>query len=153
MEGSFVRLVALDPGGTTGVAEYVAGRINAWQLDVPLHHKNLYNYLDNHRPEKVICESFTYRRMDKVDLIPVEYIGVARLWCIQTGTPLVLQTPSQAKKFFDDTKVKGVGLWQPGQPHANDAIRHLLYFLTFTIKDPNYLRLLQHPSPQSGRQS
>jgi hypothetical protein len=41
--------------------------------------------------------------------------------------------------FWTDDKIKRVGLWQPGKRHAMDALRHLLYYKAFTLKDTNLL--------------
>lgn len=138
------QIIALDPGGTTGVAfasDYQL--IDAWQITQSLHHTVLHTMLSNMEPDLVVCESFQYRRMDKVDLIPVEYIGVARLWCSQNAVPFVLQTPTVGKKFWTDDKLKLVGEYKKGAPHANDAVRHLLQYLSFTAKDDRYIQLLR----------
>jgi hypothetical protein len=42
------------------------------------------------------------------------------------GIVLVQFTPSQAKGFATDDKLKAAGWYLPGKGHANDASRHLL---------------------------
>ena len=39
------------------------------------------------------------------------------------------QTPAQAKGFVTDDKLKKMKLYQPGMPHLNDAMRHLVYYI------------------------
>lgn len=39
------------------------------------------------------------------------------------------QSPSDAKGTITDKRLKRWGLWYPGQPHRNDAMRHLLLWL------------------------
>ncbi len=139
-----MRILALDPGKTTGAAYFPdANEFHVEQRELPYSHKELYNYLRLVNPDIIVCESFVYQRRDKVDLSPVEMIGVVKLYCERNGTPYKEQTPSQAKKFWEDKKIRTVGLWVPGHPHAVDATRHLLYFMTFTLKDQRWMLLLQ----------
>jgi len=141
-----MRILALDPGRTTGVAYFPdtpSGTPNVEQRELPYSHKALYNHLRLVNPDIIVCESFVYQRRDKVDLSPVEMIGVVKLYCERGGVPYHEQTPSQAKKFWDDKKIKTCGLWVPGHPHAVDAIRHLLYFMTFTINDNRWMKMIQ----------
>jgi len=90
----------------------------------------------------VVCESFNYQRRDKVVLTSVEYIGVAKLWCATTKSKYEPQSPSQGKGFWDDKKLKAVGLYT-NSPHSRDATRHMLYYFTFTLTSPRFLDLLQ----------
>jgi hypothetical protein len=58
----------------------------------------------------------------------LELIGFMR-WASRryTGRDLTLQTPSQAKRFTSDARLKLMGYWTVGMKgHANDAARHLL---------------------------
>ena len=136
-------ILAVDPGGTTGLAwnqHSSPNIVRSLQLGPNEHHSELWDFLTVYAPQHIVCESFTYRNgLAKADLIPVEYIGVIRLWAEKDVRPMTMQTPSMAKKFFDDKKVKAAGLWKPGMPHAMDAVRHLLYYITFTLKDERFL--------------
>lgn len=126
--------MALDPGGTTGVSvvtdedEIKFGRS---QIGGLTHHQVLYDCLTSYQPSVVICESFVYQQRINVNLISVEYIGVVRLWCLQNDCPLEMQHASQVKRLWSDDKIKRMGLWIAGQPHAMDATRHALHFLVF----------------------
>lgn len=42
---------------------------------------------------------------------------------------ITLQSASDAKSVVTDERLKALGLWQVGQQHARDAIRHLALFL------------------------
>ena len=139
-----MRILALDPGRTTGVAYFPdADEFHVEQRELPYSHKALYNHLRLVNPDIIVCESFVYQRRDKVDLSPVEMIGVTKLYCERAGISYHEQTPSQAKTFWTDKKIKTCGLWVPGNPHAIDAARHLLYFMTFTIGDQRWMHMLQ----------
>jgi len=149
------RVIALDPGGTTGWAEwsstpyhggvgiwehYTCGQIGEPGLD---YHLELDEFLGSRRTENfiVIDETFEFRQGDNdregIDLISREYIGVAKRWCQENGVRHVKQSPGEAKGFIPDKpknglaaneKLKVLGLWVPGKRHAMDAMRHLLYY-------------------------
>lgn len=46
-----------------------------------------------------------------------------------SGRVPYLQQPSLAKNTASDDRLKLAGLWAPGKPHANDALRHATTFL------------------------
>ena len=137
-----MKIVALDPGVTTGWASRARDRYSTRQI-IGEHHVELWDALYNFEPQVVVCERFTYQRRDKVILKSVEYIGVVTLYCEQYGANLVMQTPSQAKNLWTDTKLKLVEQYKPNQPHANDAMRHLLYYETVYMKEMKWVNLLK----------
>ena len=148
-----MRVLAFDPGGTTGVALYTENQLQAWQV-TELY--EVYDILREWRPDEVVFERFVYQRRDKVDLTPVEVIGVIKLFCDQGHRSHDMdwhiedphaQTPSQAKNLWTDSKLKKLGLWQPGKPHAMDAVRHMMYFLVVTKGQREWLEGLR---PISG---
>ncbi len=141
-----IRLMALDPGGTTGWAKVTSlPDINELefthgQLGPHEHHTELYDHLEIHSPYTVICESFEFRQMGsdtkkKVELISREYIGVTKLYCSYFNVHLEFQTASTAKALIpdkgpaQDVKLKQLGLYVPGAKHARDAYRHLLRYM------------------------
>lgn len=95
--------------------------------------------LDAHKPDVVICERFSLRQVKPADLVPVEVIGVVKDWCYRTETELTMQTASQAKHFWTNPRLKTQGIYLKGKPHANDAMRHLLYYILFTLKREDWL--------------
>jgi len=131
-----VKIIALDPGGTTGIASTMidtnrgkCGVIATRQM-VGDHHTKLYRFLISEAPSVVVCENFVYQnRMKKVALDSVEYIGVAKLYCQMTKTAYRGQMAGSAKALWTDDKIKQLGLWEKGQQHAMDAVRHLLLFV------------------------
>ena len=149
------RVIALDPGGTTGWAmwqdtkfpgtfegrdEKVWEHFTCGQIGPEEHHEELYELLERMQTHKfiVICESFEFRQSDNhregTVLISREYIGVAKLFTKRRGglnlqVHYVSQSPSQAKGFVSDEKLKAMGLYVPGQRHARDALKHLVYYL------------------------
>jgi len=162
MKDGHLSITALDPGGTTGVAFYDADVIfnvddqieylnPSWdtlQLVEPDHHKTLRAILERRHVANtiVVCESFQYRRpvdAPAVELISCEYIGVVKLVAQERpDIQVVWQTPgkvippknrNRAGGFWTDEKLKQVGKYSPGRKHANDAMRHLLHFMAFSM--------------------
>ena len=136
-------LIALDPGGTTGVALYdglgpipskgYEHRFRTLQIEGENHHLPLWKLLTRTSPQVVICERFDsmpMQAMRTINLDAREYIGVAKLYTQMLGRKFVPQQRSAAKGQWPDDKIKDLHLWQPNAPHAMDALRHLLYYLT-----------------------
>lgn len=145
---SETRYLGVDPGGTTGLAMYIQaqedGRWNRKQIGPLEHHELLFEELREFAPHVIVCERFTYQQRDKVILVPVEYIGVVKFYSRVTRTKLHFQSASQGKGFWDDKKLTQIGLHLPGQPHANDATRHLLYYFTQELHDMTWVHKLAH---------
>ncbi len=123
--------VGLDPGGSTGVATWsgmYTDVVERFEFDRPNHHRELYNWLHRQNPTVLIVEDFKWTTTP-ASLISKEYIGVCQLYSQFTGTRMELQDRSM-KQFWSDDKIKAIGLWLPGKPHAIDALRHLLYYVT-----------------------
>lgn len=121
---------------------------------------------DHHTALHIVCEAFQFRHDDrdrsKIDYMAAHYEGVVELFHAMNQTRyaatnlslvLVKQSASQVKgqgkkgpsKTFwgDDSKVKQVDLWVPGKPHAVDATRHYLYYVSFALDNDYYLRKLK----------
>jgi hypothetical protein len=154
---SDVRWLAVDPGGTSGCVIYSAGidhdlsvpsmsRTRIWetkQLGPTPHHEELWRLLTDIQPSIVICERFLNQQNAAALMVSLEYVGVIRLYCAMAEKHLVLQNANQAKEFWTDQKLKWLGLYKPNEKHAMDAMRHMLYFLTFTKRVPRYVNLLR----------
>jgi hypothetical protein len=142
------KIVALDPGVTTGIAYYDADQphptcIWSGQLGPEKHHVALYAALRGFDPDVVVCERFVYQqRKGSVVLDSRNYIGVTELYCAAEGKTLKMQGPSEAKNLWSDSKLKRVNLYKPGDDgvHANDAVRHLLYCLTVDLKYTHWIK-------------
>lgn len=129
-------IVAIDPGGTTGIAwitaagtfatdevaggaDAMVGWINTW-LDTPR------GGLVSH----VVMETFIPRpgaKSQQLDALHI--IGAIRYVCAKQGIALTMQSPAQAKSFADNDKLKAVGWYTVGEDHGRDAARHLLVFV------------------------
>lgn len=133
-------IMAVDPGGTTGVAWLVkivdahGVHYEFGSAEVPDGRfgfiEQFHRLAEVHVIERLIVEDFiinsgTVKKTQQVD--PWRLVGYLEGWAHQHGVPLVLQTPSTAKGFGSDEKLKFLGWHRPSKGgHANDAARHLL---------------------------
>ena len=141
-------IVALDPGGTTGVVAFnptlfksdPAGYIPyIAHIGPEPHHMQLYDFLASVSPTAVVYESFEYRNRARAGLVldSKEYIGVTKLYAEQfsESCKIAEQSASQAKGFIPDKgpmkdeAIKRLGWYFPGKKHGMDAVRHLIYYL------------------------
>ena len=135
------RIIAFDPGGTTGVAmatvndTTVVPEFKVKQLGPQEHHIELEDFLDEHSRYVdrlfVVYETFDYRNTSRAGLRldSREYIGTIKGWCRRRGIALFQQTPAQAKGFVSDNILKELNLYTKAYRHANDGMRHLIYFV------------------------
>jgi hypothetical protein len=130
------KIVAFDPGGTTGWAMLSQD----WSLTHGIftekdHHLALWKFLLINMPDIVVCERFVYQNREAtptLELISRDYIGVITLWCQLYGKHLEMQTVSDAKSQWPDKKLillKNQGQNMPKIVHAKDAMRHLMLYL------------------------
>jgi hypothetical protein len=82
----------------------------------------------------VVIEDFILRQHSQSRnlLSPVRLAAYIEAFCYQNPVfqcPIVLQTPSDAKTIMSDKRIRSMGLWIPGKPHATDALRHMLLCL------------------------
>jgi len=138
------RVIALDPGGTTGWASYsalwlpgdpVSYSYESWEcghMGGP-HHEQLESWLGMQRVQNytVVCERFDDRQTGhNVNLVAAEYIGVIKKYCETENVHLVMQMPGVAKPFVKNENLKLLDLWRGVKwKHAMDAQRHLLWYL------------------------
>lgn len=164
-EGDGVKLpsiLALDPGGSTGYCFRGPDAIIKYG-ELPLtavgHHLALWKLLVDCRDQiqshdsdatfTIVCERFDFRKTDqtreKIDYISREYIGVVKLFEQSTDNRVRvrLQGASQAKEFWDDQKLRRIGMYYPRSKHARDATRHYLYYVSFALKDDRYIHMLR----------
>ena len=135
-EESFV--VAVDPGGTTGVAWVIGPRRWFGSTVCAGGRFGFFNWFTVQigtglMPTAVVCEDFiitdaTARKTPQPD--PYRIIGWLELWCYQHDVPFCLQSPAKGKGFGTDAKLKHLGWHSTGNGgHDVDAARHLLTFL------------------------
>jgi hypothetical protein len=149
-----MRIVAIDPGSTTGWASMDAPSLNnandrRWRqgmMGPEDHHLKLYTMISLFEPDIVICEGFEYRNDSREGLVldSREYIGVAKLWAQErtnVHVRYVEQQPNVGKirgaateqsALVKKRNLQKLGLWSLGpksEHHMVDATGHLLYFM------------------------
>lgn len=133
-----MRVLALDPGKTTGLVEWspkdflitqVAGRFD------------LYDYIELLPPfDIVVIENYVPRSGALSLQYDALYItGHLEAECQRGMIPFYKQEVSAAKGWATDAKLKKLGWWVKGQDHARDALRHLMLFLCVSNKMPTVL--------------
>lgn len=135
-----IRVIAIDPGITTGYALGVIDK-HAGKMEVATGQRKMdvtryYEWLGNIEPDVVICERFEYRNSPRagLELFSRELIGITTLWAGQhiTLDMLFMQMPgSVINGYFDRKKLIELNLWKPGHLHANEACMHLMHWYTF----------------------
>ena len=131
-------MLAVDPGGCTGMALYEAGDLDehfeAWSEPDPM------GAIDRARMEIVsgldvlVVEEFritagTGRKTRAGSNTAIEIIGALRWIAFKRGVPIVEQAPADAMGFATNDKLKRLGWYTPGPDHARDATRHLVLYL------------------------
>lgn len=152
-----MKIIAFDPGGTTGWAGCLSSneRAREWeysggQIGPHDHHNDLWQFLKRQNPAAIVYEAFNYqiRRnqgtdMPGVVLMSREYIGIIRLYGEAFDVPVYKQQPSIiGLAYLKDSALKQAGLHTAGEPHHNDATRHLLYHLIYTRGQDDVLEWL-----------
>lgn len=151
-------ILAIDSGPSTGYAFYETSPpkvkdVGILHLPKGQEHLPLYEFLETYPFDVLIAERFEFRKDErnraKIDYMAPQLEGVCRLWAQQNpGVKFVPQGASLIGKtaFWsdDNTKVKKVGLYQASAaPHGMDALRHILYYVSFVLQHDHWLRKLR----------
>lgn len=145
------RLLAFDPGETTGWSFFQAnadqsirmthcGQEKTWpQSDMV---KGITKLIDTYEPTAIVYELYAVyewkAESHSWSQVPtLHIIGCIETLCIQRGIPFYTQTAQIAKNFCTDKHLELWGLYQKGQKHARDSIRHGTFFLLFGQTNKN----------------
>lgn len=146
---SVVSAFAIDPGGTTGWCLVPDARLDqvphsdgdlgiiATQIGGDEHQQaaDLYKLIlvarKNHGNVAVVIEDFVPRILNQQRwfLSPVRITAALTQLLWQDRIRWCTQSASMAKTTISDDHLKQTNQWLPGQPHANDAIRHGLTYI------------------------
>lgn len=138
------RLIAFDPGKTTGVS--------LWQYDseTPLTHighgqieGGLDGFLEYFYPkgmflpwDVIVSESFVLDgRTPNPDVTPLKIEGALESHAHRTSALLRLQR-NNFKAHVDNDLLKKFNLYWPGQQHAMDSARHALAYMKVSMHRP-----------------
>lgn len=138
-------ILAIDPGKATGASFFSFEKggepilLASWELTFDNFAETVRSCLYHYPHTEVVCETFTITAATaKNSQAPfsLEHIGILKQCMVdadQDVKNLIFQSPSDAKKMFDNPKLKKLGFWHKGGAgHANDSIRHGLLHLVKT---------------------
>ena len=154
-----MRILSIDPGATTGFCLYDSEAnkriVEVWNDDLQPspRHDMLWLRLETLDFDEIICEKFEFRKddqaRDKIDYLPAELVGVVKLYAYQNPhIKLTMQGSSLigSSAFWsdDNKKVKQLGLYNSkAAPHGMDSLRHVLYYVSFTLNDQHFIQGLR----------
>ena len=129
------RLLALDPGHTTGWAFFRNGHLHS---NGQTHGgaTSIRDLLETIKPTHVVMERYVIyawklKQHSMSDVPTLQLIGQIKLLCQLYKVPLFEQTAQQAKGFATDDKLKKWAMYFEGDKHGVDAIRHGVVYLLF----------------------
>lgn len=138
------RLLALDPGETTGYSVFEATPENTRLIEcgqlttpnVPSAVCEFEKVFKKHDIVRAVFESYrVYSWMSEShswsDVPTLRIIGCIETLLYQHNLPHTTQTAQAAKNFCTDERLTDWGFWIKGQKHARDSIRHAAFFLLF----------------------
>lgn len=132
-------VLGLDPGLTTGWAllrlpgDEEQLECGERPFDETCHSLEMVLAALRHQRVVVACERFNVgQQTAKNAPAPwsVEVTGVARFLCGKYGAELVIQQRNAAKKFATNDRLRALEWYERGQPHARDAARQVLLYLS-----------------------
>jgi hypothetical protein len=139
-----VRIIGIDPGGTTGWAVWDGEFKECGQLGPEPHHLELSSTLERVcGPDSIIvCEHFKKHDLTPSELISLEYIGVVRLFAEIYNIRLVMQYRSQ-KEWATNDRLQKLGIVHNAwikERNAVDAQRHIVVYIISNVYVPMEIR-------------
>lgn len=139
------RLLALDPGKTTGMsiwgydAETPLTLIGSGQIELGVDGFLEYLYPSDGKQMRwdvIVSESFVLDgRTPNPDVTPLKIEGILQAHAHRTGCLIRFQR-NNFKSHVSNESLKRFGLYVPGKPHAMDSMRHALAFAKTTHHMP-----------------
>lgn len=142
-KGTFI---VIDPGITTGFVKGIFrdNIIELYPFQERLNCYQLFEMLDDYRPQDIVCEDFEFRRgLAWAELYPVQLIGVVNCF-VESFYELMIPTLKMQKAatvfgkgaYFDDKKkLQELRIYKPqtggDKNHMMEAMRHFAYWYHF----------------------
>lgn len=142
------RLLALDPGHTTGWSLWEEGKMTTcgqldWVVDRKGQNEGRVDYhaiiafFNDIQPDCVIYEDYRVyahklERHTHSQVLTLRIIGAIETLATMGNVPAFKQMAATAKGFCTDPLLKRWGFWEKAQRHSRDSIRHGAYFLLFS---------------------
>ncbi len=130
-----MKILAYDPGKTSGLAEYDTETDDwrAWALPWFESCDYVVGRVFERWPDLVVCENFTISQRTLTQGAdhkwPTGGIGVADWACRKAGIPFEKQSPGDAKQLVSDAVLRNMKWKTKGVDHPDDATRHLILAL------------------------
>lgn len=123
---------AFDPGKLTGVAVWDTETSEFFADQLTVH--ELYEYVDS------ACDQIGYSQIEKFTITertlkvaretdPMDVIGYLKYAAWRCGFPWGMSIPAEVMSTFPDKSLRKAGMFTTGKGHANDAARHLAWYL------------------------
>lgn len=140
-------LLALDPGETTGWSVWyckpgeddvmiACGQLPSWPLQtfVP----GFKFLISKYGPTRIVYEQYRVYEWKTEshawsDVPTLRIIGSLETILLLQDIPFSNQSAQVAKQFVTDDKLKSWNLYERGQRHSRDSMRHACYFLCFGV--------------------
>lgn len=149
-------VIAFDPGERTGWAwmhgyeliesgeiqtgdsvlayRNIGKRISTIISDIGYHHSNTHPLEDQIHIAAEDYRVYSWKSDDHkwAQIHTIKVVGMVELAAGLLNIPLRMRMAQHAKNFVTDDRLKQWGLWQKGERHARDAIRHAcLYIVSY----------------------
>lgn len=140
-------ILALDPGETTGVAEFDGDVTIRVYQKVTKNIGQSYDWLTERLQTSWELHAFSHLRYEDYRVYEwkvqdhawspvhtIQWIGAIKVAAHTTGVQSSCVMASVAKNWWTDNKLDMFGLNPKGLRHGRDALRHLLYYILFPTK-------------------
>lgn len=123
---TFKVILAIDPGGTTGLAWYLQDGI--YLTATADSAEKVWEEIDPTSVDTVLYEQFSASIISKHGLHTVRVVGGIQALCMYHKIPCIARTAQSRIAFLDDAK--DILKYQPGPktPHQRDALAHILSY-------------------------
>lgn len=119
-----MKIIAIDPGGTTGVAIYADGEYATMTLPINDVMQQLNDWA---MPDVFVVEFFaTAGRLSRYGLATIDLVGQIKGYCFAKNIPCVTQSPMSRKAWV--LPAEKVLRGRPHVIHETDALAHLLEY-------------------------
>jgi hypothetical protein len=131
-------VLAADPGGMTGLATWRRnegwGDLVAWAQSSDEALVEAHMLIASGNFDLVVCESFHISvqtaKKSQDGIVSIKMWGALEYLCSCYDVEFETQSPSDAKMFTTDEKLRALGWWTPGLDHPRDATRHVVLALS-----------------------
>lgn len=133
-----MRWISIDPGKTNGWSYWEGTeRLDAGEDQQMELYERIERYVEDGL-EFILYENYVLRQSSAKAMIgnkfpAAQVIGVLKWLAHKHKLKIDTQMPAQ-KEFFDNDKLKRLGLYDKGMQHCRDSVRHALYYQFFTAK-------------------